>query len=182
MRVLFFSKLTNKWGVMKKQLFPLLLLIIGITSGGAARSQEDQLAKRNAEIEACNTLFYSNEYEFVAETMQPSGYFNRRMDAGYKIIVSKDSIICNLPYMGRAYAAPIGQTDNGIKFISTKFTYTYKNRNKSGWIATIKPQDNNDVRTITLTILDNRSTYVTIISNNRQPISFSGEIIERGSR
>ena len=167
---------------MKNSAIAFFLLLSGLLFGSTAKSQQDREAQRNAEIEATNTLFSSNEYEFIAETIQPSGYFNRRLDAGYKIIVSKDSIICNLPYIGRTYSAPIGQTDLGIKFISTQFSYSFKNRNKSGWIVTIRPKDNNDVRTITLTILDNGSTSVTIISNNRQPISFSGNIHERGWR
>lgn len=155
------------------------LLISSLFSTGSLFAQEDRLERRKAEIAASTQLFYSNEYVFQAETMQPSGYFSRRLDAGYSIIISKDSIICNLPFIGRAFQAPIGQTDIGIKFLSTQFRYTYKSRNKSGWIVTIVPQDNNEVRSITLTILDNCSTSVTIISNNRQSISFSGMIQAR---
>lgn len=167
---------------MNKHILTIGLILMSIFYGLPSLAQEDRNAIRSAEIEATEKLFYSNEYIFQAETMQPSGYFSRRMDPGYTIIVSKDSIICNLPYVGRAYSAPIGQTDIGIKFISTQFSYTYKNRNKSGWIVTIKPKDDNEVRSITMTILDNQSASITIISNNRQPISFSGMIVAREGR
>ena len=164
---------------MNKPVIAIGLILLASLFGNSSFAQEERMSARSAEIEATEKLFYSGEYVFQAETMQPSGYFSRRMDPGYKIIVSKDSIICNLPYVGRAYSAPIGQTDIGIKFISTQFSYTYKNRNKSGWIVTIKPKDDNEVRSITMTILDNQSASITIISNNRQPISFSGMIVAR---
>ncbi|MEP7319290.1 MAG: DUF4251 domain-containing protein, partial [Panacibacter sp.] len=93
--------------------------------------------------------------------------------------ISKDTIISYLPYFGRAYTAPISPEDGGINFTSTDFEYTTALRKKGGWSIEIKFKDQSQVREMNLTIFDNGRADLFVSSNNRQSISFSGNIRER---
>jgi hypothetical protein len=106
----------------------------------------------------------------------PSSGRQRILTSEYTVTVRKDSIISDLPYFGRAYTAPIGTTDGGIKFTSVDFGYAINPRKKGGWEVNIKPRDGQDVQNMAFTIYGNGKAYLSINSNNRQAISFNGHI------
>ncbi len=95
----------------------------------------------------------------------------------YDLRVTPDSVIADLPYFGRAFSAPYGSTDNGIKFISTNFSYTSKFR-KNRWEILIQPKDATDIDRVTISIFNNGRSTVRVQSNNRQSISFDVYLLE----
>jgi hypothetical protein len=88
----------------------------------------------------------------------------------------------DVPYFGRAYTAPMDPTKGGIQFTSTKFEYKETKRKKGGWEILIKPKDTQDVSQMVLTVSETGFASLQVISNNRQPISFSGYVDEKKSK
>ena len=123
-------------------------------------------------------LVDSQQYIFHAQTVSPMNGRQRFLTTDYTIKVSKDTIITDLPYFGRAYSAPINPSDGGIQFTSTSFEYKVTPRKKGGWDITIQPKDARDVQQMILTIFDNGKADLRVNSNNRQPISFNGYITD----
>ena len=150
----------------------LLITFVGINL--LANAQDPPSEK---EI-AITKLVDSQRYVFYAEKANPTGGGQRFLTSEYTLRVAKDTIICNLPYFGRAYSAPIG-SDGGITFTSTDFEYKSEPRKKGGWDISIKPKDVQGGQQVTMTIFPNGSTSLQATSNNRQPISFNGYIEER---
>jgi hypothetical protein len=120
----------------------------------------------------------TKEFVFKAQTVLPMTGMSRQLTSEYDVRFLGDSVVAYLPYFGRAYSAGYGE-GGGIDFTSTKFEYKVKERKKGGWDISIKPQDAKDVQALNFTISENGYASLQVTSNNRQPISYNGYVMER---
>lgn len=118
----------------------------------------------------------SQNFVFVPNTMIPLRGGSKALTSYYQLGVSKDSLVSYLPFIGRAYNAPILPGENGFDFTSTSFEYKIKNHKRSGWDITIKPKDHVNVQQFILRVFDNGSASLNVISLNRDPVSYSGYV------
>ncbi|SEW46479.1 protein of unknown function [Chitinophaga sp. YR573] len=155
-----------------------LTLLIVLFSNVLHAQKKDDLKK-----EIIEKAITARNYVFKAQTVMPSGAVpNRQLSYGYDLRVSQDTVVSYLPYFGRAYTAPMDPSKGGIQFTSTKFEYKETKRKKGGWDIMIKPQDTQDATQMTLTVSETGFASLQVISNNRQPISFSGYVDEKKSK
>jgi len=73
---------------------------------------------------------------------------------------------------------PYGSGGGGFDFTSTKFDYTATPGKKKGWDITIKTKDVNDFQEFSLSLSDDGYGTLQALSNNRQPMAFTGYITE----
>ncbi len=120
--------------------------------------------------------FLSNQsYQFVARYVQPQAGRQRLITGTYTLKITKDKVEADLPYFGRAYAAPIGG-ESGIKFSTTDFSYSANETGDGTRELTIELKNSIDVRQIFLRVYTDGSAGLSVNSNNRQTISYRGEI------
>lgn len=162
-----------------KKLLPIALFLIAVF--GSTQFVLAQKLDSTKEL-AIKNLVDNQQYVFYAESVIPMSGRQRFLTSDYAVAVGKDTVVSDLPYFGKAYSAPIGSTDGGIKFTSTKFEYKVTPRKKGGWDINIKPTDISDVQQLTLTVYKNGTAYLNVNSTNRQSISYNGHISERKSR
>jgi hypothetical protein len=144
----------------------IFLLLAGCAVAGNAQNEN---ASVKAAVEA-------KQFVFDAQTIVPTGARARQVGGeGYRLRVSGDSLISDLPYFGRAYSASYNG-EGGIKFKSASFDYAVKNRKRGGWEIALRPNDVSDFREFVLTVFDNGSAQLRALSNNRQPISYNGTV------
>ncbi|HJT74166.1 MAG TPA: DUF4251 domain-containing protein [Chitinophaga sp.] len=160
----------SKTNIMIAMLLSILLFNSGLY---AQKKDNDKKAVIRQLVENRNYVFKVQ----TVQPMQPSP--NRQITSDYDLKISPDTVISYLPYFGRAYVAPIDPSQGGIKFTSTKFEYTSKERKKGGWDILIKPQDTQEARQLVLTVSDNGYATLQVLGNNRQPISYGGYIDEK---
>jgi hypothetical protein len=159
-----------------KKILPAIVFFIAIAGSTQWATAQKPLSAKELGIK---NAVDSQQYIFYAQSANPSGGRSRALTSEYTVTVLKDTISCDLPYFGRAYAAPMS-SDAGIKFAaSTNFEYKLQNRKKGGWSVTIKPKDSREVQELFFTIFSNGSASLHAISTNRQPISFNGYITQR---
>ena len=157
---------------IKKMRHIFLLFALFIVSEPAVNAQ-----KKNKEIPTTiKNLLDGQRYRFNALYVTPANGRQRFLTGGYILSVSKDTVISDLPYFGRAYSAPIGGIDGGIKFTSVDFQYSVVEKKNGGREITIKPKDARDIQQLILTVYNNGTAYLFVNSNNRQSISFNGNI------
>ncbi|MES1222571.1 MAG: DUF4251 domain-containing protein [Bacteroidota bacterium] len=161
---------------MKKINLLLPMVLFLLTAVINPESSVGQSKKDSAKIAKIKELVTSQTYTFKAQSAMPMSARTRQLTSEYDLKITKDIITSYLPYFGRAYSAPIGSTDIGLEFTSKDFEYTSADRKKGGWDITIKLKDAKDVTQMQLTIFDNGTTTLQVLSNNRQPISFNGYI------
>lgn len=135
----------------------------------AAQNKKDKKEQIKSIVEAQN-------YVFKAQTALPTSGATRQLTGDFDLRVSKDTIVSDLPYFGRAYTAPLNPSEGPLRFTSTDFQYSVANRKKGGWEVTITPKDVHDPRQLSMSIFDNGSASVIVTSYNRQPISFNGYV------
>ena len=98
------------------------------------------------------------------------------LDYGYDIVFENKELNVHLPYFGRAYNAPRDASDRGYNFTSKDYSVEKKEGKKGKITLTVKPNDVKNISAIYIEIEKNGKAYVSINSNDRQPISFSGYI------
>jgi len=148
--------------------FLMIAFVLFIAS--RANAQADQATVKSS-IE-------SKQFIFHAQTALPTSGRSRQLTTDYDLRVSPDSLISNLPFYGRAYSVPYGSGDGGFNFTSTKFEYTATPGKKRGWNISIKTKDVTDFREFSLSLSDDGYGTLQALSNNRQPMSFTGYITE----
>jgi hypothetical protein len=135
----------------------------------AAQNKKDKKEQIKSMVEAQN-------YVFKAQTALPTSGATRQLTSDFDLRISKDTIISDLPYFGRAYTPPLNPSEGPLRFTSTDFQYSVANMKKGGWQVTITPKDVQDPRQLNISIFENGTASVIVTSYNRQPISFNGYI------
>jgi len=151
-----------------KKTIKLFLLLTAFTSFSVVHAQDKDHASVQKMIESKN-------FVFKAQTVLPQRGSVRQLTSDYDLQLLGDSVVSFLPFFGRAYAAPIGSSEGGIKFTSTDFSYVVKNK-KKGWDITILPKDTRDVRQLFLTVTESGYARLQVISNDRDGIAYNGYI------
>ncbi|MCD8739792.1 DUF4251 domain-containing protein [Mucilaginibacter roseus] len=155
----------------------LFIALLGLTVS-TAYAQNSKADKKAKQEQAVKAQVDSTKYRFVAQWMNPLGGRQVFLTPAnyYDIKIRKDSVIAYLPYFGRVYMnAPVGGEDGGIKFTSTKFDYKVTSK-KDRWQITINFKDTRKARRLTMDVFKNGSATANIISDNRDPVYFQGNI------
>lgn len=138
-----------------------------------------------------DTLVDSEEFTFVAQRANPMNYdvINvmgsiqnapvarmLQLDGSYSIEIKKNNLDVALPYFGRMFNPSYNTAENSYRFTSKDFTIK-KSRNKKGnWILKIKPNDVRNVDEMTIEVFNKGKAFVSVRSNDRQPITYDGYV------
>lgn len=153
-----------------------VFLAFALASGLMAGAQ----SKDSAKTAAVKSLVESRNYMFRAVTAVPLRGIARNLTSEYDLTISPASIVCDLPYFGRAYTADFGAGANKspMSFTTKNYDYTVTPQKKGGWDVTIKPKDlNGDVRQMILSIGQDGYASLQVFSSNRDAISYNGSIL-----
>lgn len=154
------------------------LMAVAVFSASGVRAQNAREVNREARIR--NLVDTLQSYSFSAQTVFPLGGHTRPLTLDYySLEVSKDTLIANLPYYGRAFVAPADPSQAGVNFTSTKFTYNAKPGKKGGWDIAISATDASDVQKMFLTISEDGYATLQLTFVNREAISYNGYITRR---
>lgn len=154
--------------------FLFLIGLIAICSGQKVYSQEDKKSKDAVKAAEVQSMVNGQDFAVEVQSVTPMKGGIRHLSPGYTLRVTKDSLISDLPYFGRAFQANIGSADGGVKFTSVEFEYTVKERKKGGWDITLKPRDAKSVQSCTVTIFDNGNSSIYMTFKDREAISYDG--------
>ncbi|MBU7577408.1 MAG: DUF4251 domain-containing protein [Flavihumibacter sp.] len=154
-------------------MFKLLktLVLVGFVAACSPKLQPSPLTSQEV-----LQLVDDQTYQFNMEYVQPMGGRQRLITGSYTFRVNKDQLEADLPYIGRAFRAPIGSGEGGMKFTSKEFTYSSTIGKGNRREISIQPKDQLDMAGINLLIFEYGNADLRINSVNRQPISYAGNI------
>ena len=152
------------------------LLILAFLAAGYTPASAQKANKKDEQFKEMTTLIESGRYEFSVQSVQPSGAKTIHTTSSYTL-VSEDSIFkAYLPYFGRVYQTNYGG-NGGIEFEgqpeNLKITLNEKKR-----MVKVQFQIRGNGEKYELFLSAGSTGYGTlsINSQNRQPISYSGTI------
>lgn len=150
----------------------LLVILTGVLFLGCSSSKV--LTKPS--LEEMSNMIRSQNFTFIAERVNPLRGSSRILTSYYDVLVKKDTLICYLPYFGRAYQAPVDPSKDALDFKSYKFTYNVTLNNNDEWQVYIHPNDYSDVQQMYFQIFGNGTATLNVVSTNRDAISFYGHV------
>ncbi len=143
-------------------------------------------------------LIASDEFTFMAERANPTNYdvvnvMNNslpgatssrilNLDYGYTVVVNPKKVEVQLPYFGRMFSPSYDTSKNSYRFTSEDFRIE-KNEGKNGSTDyVIYPKDQQHIQRIIIQIQKNGKAYVSLDSNDRQPISYDGYLMKNETK
>lgn len=140
-----------------------------------------------------NGLLEIGEFTFMAERANPTNFdvinvmnslpnssSNRilNLDYGYTLVIKKDEIVATLPYYGRLFTPSFNNDKNSYRFTSKDFAINKTTGKKGSTVYMITVKDQPNIQKMNLEIFSNGKSYLSMSSNDRQPISYDGYIME----
>ncbi|MDR2953963.1 MAG: DUF4251 domain-containing protein [Prevotella sp.] len=152
-----------------------IVIILAATSLFSVSCKSVDSVSKQEEIAQITNKIESRNYTFVPQRAIPMEGKAINLDSSFSLKVSKDTINSYLPYYGRAYTAqPL--EGGGIKFVSTDFKYNLAEDSKGMRNIVIEANTTNNKYKMYLSIGNTGSATLTVQDNNRQSITFYGDI------
>jgi hypothetical protein len=151
-------------------LLPFLILYLLGTHGYAQQDKSDK------EAVVVQEMVDAKRFVFQAQSAMPMRGGVVQLSQGYGMSISPDSIQCYLPYFGRVYTPPMNSSDGGLKFVSTKFDYSVKNRKRGGWDITLVINDIRNYQKLNISIFSTGKASVRVTCTDRESISYNGSL------
>ena len=162
---------------LKSIKLPLLLLIAFSMLTVLCKPAQTTAESRSTEIRL-KKLLKSRIYRFIPQSVQTQSGRSFPVNS-YSFNLHKDSLVSYLPYFGVAYSAPIASSRSPLDFTSTDFTYTSQAGKKGKNSINITLNDNfTDAQELYLDVSSSGYATLNVRFNNRQSISFYGQISE----
>ena len=164
---------------MKTKISVLLVLFIFIGNTLFAQEKSKKQLKAERAIEKqqkTEAMINAKEFVFIGRTAIPTGFKTMDLTTNTNYVkFHPDLIESYMPFFGKAYSGIGYGGDNGLKFTGKPEDYTFVKGEKNYQInANIKGI--NDIFKLSLSVGFEGSATLSIICNNRSPISYNGEI------
>lgn len=126
--------------------------------------------------EAIDSIILAQNYQFTPTMAIPTQMRNVNLSSSFFLKVSPTEINSYLPYFGRAYSAPMNPSEGGIQFVSKDFTYKIEKKKDKSYEIVIETKDTPQRSKFYISTSDAGYTNVRVMEDNRQSISFNGNI------
>ena len=157
-----------------------------------ARNEQRKTRKeirKEQRMEEVHSLLTSGRYEIVVSKAFPMSGRMINLTSKYSLQVRQDTLVSNLPYFGRAYSIPYGGGD-GLNFevvnseeeqnliyrSDIRTSSVDKDSSRTDSRISIRAVTDEDVFDFNITVYAEGGANISVTSNQRQPISYSGEV------
>lgn len=159
---------------MKKVVFLMISLVLLTacgTNNGLTKAERDAQVTRQVQ-EGLDTRHYT----IAVDWMKPLGGMARHVSSTYELKVNGDEVDSYLPYVGEAYRLPYGG-GKGLNFKGKikDYTITYPTSNRSH--IEFNVTNDEDTYYFRIDVFSNGKAVIDIIAQERDAISFDGEMI-----
>ena len=155
-----------------KKFLTIAAAIICLCSCAAFRLTPAQEAKiAEAVADSLSQRHYTIDITRIYPRRGPS-----RVVDGFRLKVNGDKVDSYLPFIGVAYSVDYGSQSNGMSFESTIDEYYVSTPQSDRRQIQFTTRNGNDQLMFTIIVFDNGLSDITVVSRNRETISYSGEL------
>lgn len=160
---------------MKKyQVSIVMALLAAVLLGGCATS-EGRAAQKAEQVKKVTAALNRRQYKIAIARMYPMNGPSKTVTYGYSVEVKNDSLFSYLPYFGRAYNVPYGG-GKGLNFSAPIGSYQEEVAKNGKRRIEIGLTNEEDTYLYILEVFDNGSSTVSVMSRQREQISYSGDM------
>lgn len=156
------------------------MFFLSLTGFTQNSKKEDKEKKKQEHYEQIQALVESGKYEFIGRKANPQK--GRQIDLTTRsnfLRISSEKASADMPYFGRAYSGGYSSSDGGIKFDGPMENLeVQQNDKKRRVIIKFKVKGTVDMYTCTLSISSLENSSLSVSSNKKQGISYTGTIKE----
>lgn len=160
----------------KKQ---ILMLLLALLVGFPTLSAQSKKEKKEQKKEAVKKIIVSENYKIDVQTALPMRGRSIPLTSPYSLEIRNDSVISYLPYFGRAYSIPYGGGD-GLNFRTPLKEYSMEMDKKGNAVIKFIARNPEDRFEFRAKVYSNGSASIDVNMQNRQSISFQGELDMKG--
>jgi hypothetical protein len=161
--------------MMKKyQVSIVMALLAAVLLGGCATSEE-RAAQKAEQVKKVTAALNRRQYKIAIARMYPMNGPSKTVTYGYSVEVRNDSLFSYLPYFGRAYNVPYGG-GKGLNFSAPIGSYQEEVAKNGKRRIEIGLTNEEDTYLYILEVFDNGSSTVSVMSRQRERISYSGDM------
>lgn len=162
---------------MKMSLKLIIPIIAVLLLSGFTSEKKEKKEKKTIDGFA---LVDSKSFVFDAQSMTSQKGAHRSLTSSYDLTIKGDTAIAYLPFVGRAYSGAYGG-DGAIEFDGDMQDYKVELKEKKKEkndqkVVSFVVKGNNDTYTCRLSVSRSGNASLTVTSNNRQAMSFNGQI------
>ncbi|MEI6059915.1 MAG: DUF4251 domain-containing protein [Bacteroidota bacterium] len=165
---------------MKTKNSVLILIFILVISSAYSQEKSRKQIKEEQKLEKqklVEDMLVSKQFVFKAKSAMSAGAGSVNLiNSTYNIAFQLDFIKSYLPFYGTGYNGLGPGGDTGFKFKGKPESFTVQ-KGKKNYIVDAEVKADNDVYRISLSVNPGGNANLSISSNHRSSISFSGEII-----
>jgi hypothetical protein len=164
---------------MKTKNLLLVILVSLMATIGFAQEKTKKQLKEERRIEKqkqTEAMVNAKEFVFVANTALPQGYKSVNLTTTSNFVkFHPEKIESDMPFYGKGYGGIGYGGDSGLKFEGKPTEYAVTKGSKN-YQVTALVKGENDTFKLSLSVGFEGSATLTISSNNRSAISYSGDI------
>jgi hypothetical protein len=152
--------------------------IIGLVAAGQMSCSPSKAAARSERAETVKQQLESRRYTIDVDRMLPMQGPSQHLTTNYSLTLKGDTVISYLPYFGRAYSVPYGG-GKGLNFEATVSDYSLVFDAKDVAKISFRTRSDDDFYLYEVQVFNNGKATVRVTSNNRQGITFYGQLNDR---
>lgn len=149
----------------------MLMMAISIPTLSAQTKKE----KKEQKKQAVEKLVASGKYKIDVNRALPSRGRSVTLTSPYSVEIRNDSVLSYLPYYGRAYSIPYGGGE-GLNFKAPISEYQIEWNKKGAAKIKFSARSSEDKFDFSIDVFSNGSSSIFVNMQNRQSISFNGEL------
>jgi len=153
-------------------LFAVMMMVV--TLGFTSCASSNAVSKRER-AQAVKKQLDDRQYTIEVNRALPMGGRARELNPTYSLSIKGDTINSYLPYFGVAYNVPYGG-GQGLVFKASITDYTVNFDAKGSADITIRTRSEEDHYVYQIKIFEHGSTTIHVTPNNRQAITFHGNV------
>ena len=161
----------NRIALFFMTMLMLLTLTACGTGNGLTKAEREAAITRQVQ-EGLDTRHYT----IAVDWMKPLGGMAQHVSSNYELKVNGDEVDSYLPYVGEAYRLPYGG-GKGLNFKGKieNYSINYLTSNRSHIEFTVN--NGEDVYYFRIDVFNNGKSIIDIIAQDRDAISFDGEMV-----
>ena len=155
---------------MKTLLIYSTFALLFLTACSSAKTTPETISEIARKVE-------SKDYTVTVHYANPLRMKSVVLTSEYDLRIKNDSAFAYLPYFGVAHTAPYRSSEGGIKFAEPMTDYVISSNKKlNGWDIRFKIRSKGDTYEIFMNVFNNGNATLSVTSQQRDMITFSGEI------